>query len=159
MKAQKDSVVAIHYTLKDDEGEVIDSSTGQEPLEYLHGHNNIVAGLEEVLEGAEVGAAVEVKVPPEKGYGNFDPEWVQKVPKSSFQGVDDLQIGMVFVADTEAGPRQLFITAIEGDEVEVNGNHPLAGQNLNFAVTVEAIRAAAEEELAQGHANSPDGEG
>ncbi len=159
MKAQKDSVVAIHYTLKDDEGEVIDSSTGQEPLEYLHGHNNIVAGLEEVLEGAEVGAAVEVKVPPEKGYGNFDPEWVQKVPKSSFQGVDDLQIGMVFVADTEAGPRQLFITAIEGDEVEVNGNHPLAGQTLNFAVTVEAIRAAAEEELAQGHANAPDGEG
>ena len=159
MKAQKDSVVAIHYTLKDDEGEVIDSSTGQEPLEYLHGHNNIVAGLEEVLEGAEVGAAVEVKVPPEKGYGNFDPEWVQKVPKSSFQGVDDLQIGMVFVADTEAGPRQLFITAIECDEVEVNGNHPLAGQNLNFAVTVEAIRAAAEEELAQGHANAPDGEG
>ena len=143
MKAQKDSVVAIHYTLKDDEGEVIDSSTGQEPLEYLHGHNNIVAGLEEVLEGAEVGAAVEVKVPPEKGYGNFDPEWVQKVPKSSFQGVDDLQIGMVFVADTEAGPRQLFITAIEGDEVEVNGNHPLAGQTLNFAVTVEAIRVAA----------------
>ena len=159
MKAQKDSVVAIHYTLKDDEGEVIDSSTGQEPLEYLHGHNNIVAGLEEVLEGAEVGAAVEVKVPPEKGYGNFDPEWVQKVPKSSFQGVDDLQIGMVFVADTEAGPRQLFITAIEGDEVEVNGNHPLAGQTLNFSVTVEAIRAAAEEELAQGHANAPDGEG
>ena len=159
MKAQKDSVVAIHYTLKDDEGEVIDSSTGQEPLEYLHGHNNIVAGLEEVLEGAEVGAAVEVKVPPEKGYGNFDPEWVQKVPKSSFQGVDDLQIGMVFVADTEAGPRQLFITALEGDEVEVNGNHPLAGQTLHFAVTVEAIRAAAEEELAQGHANAPDGEG
>lgn len=157
MKAQKDSVVSIHYTLTSDGGEVIDSSQGQEPLEYLHGHGNIVVGLEEVLEGVEIGATVEVSVPPAKGYGEFDPEWIQKVPRESFEGVDELQVGMVFVADTEEGPRQLFITAVEGDTVEVNGNHPLAGETLNFSVKVEAIRAATAEELEHGHVHAPGG--
>ena len=136
MQAHKDAVVSIHYTLTNDEGDVIDSSKGGDPLDYLHGHGNIVASLEEALEGATVGTELKVSIPPEKGYGNFDPECVQKVPRASFEGVDQLQVGMVFVAETEQGPRQLFITAVEGDEVEVNGNHPLAGATLHFEVKV-----------------------
>ena len=151
MQAVKDAVVSIHYTLTSDDGEVIDSSEGKEPLDYLHGHGNIVPGLEEALEGAEVGKDLKVSIPPEKGYGIFDPEWVQKVPRASFEGVDQLQVGMVFVAETEQGPRQLFITAVEENEVEVNGNHPLAGTPLNFEVKVDAIRASTEQERSQGH--------
>lgn len=153
MQAHKDAVVSIHYTLTNDEGDVIDSSKGGDPLDYLHGHGNIVAGLEEALEGAIVGTELKVSNPPEKGYGNFDPDWVQKVPRASFEGVDQLQVGMVFVADTEQGPRQLFITALEDDEVEVNGNHPLAGATLHFEVKVDGLRESSEQERAQGHAD------
>ena len=152
MQAQKDVVVSIHYTLTSDNGEVIDSSAGKEPLDYLHGHANIVPGLEEALKGKRRHRA-QVSIPPEKGYGVFDPEWVQKVPRSSFEGVDELQVGMVFVAQTEQGPRQLVITAVGPEEVEVNGNHPLAGETLNFEVKVDALRESTETERAQGHAD------
>ena len=154
----KDVVVSIHYTLTSDNGRVIDSSAGKEPLDYLHGHANIVPGLEEALEGASVGTELKVSIPPEKGYGVFDPEWVQKVPRSSFEGVDELQVGMVFVAQTEQGPRQLFITAVGPEEVEVNGNHPLAGETLNFEVKVDALRESTETERAQGHADIAEAE-
>ncbi len=156
MQAHKDAVVSIHYTLTNDKGEVIDSSQGQDPLEYLHGHKNIVSGLEEALEGATVGTELEVSIPPEKGYGSVNPEFVFKLPRAQFEGVDTLQVGMGFVADTDRGPQQLFITAIEGDDIEVDGNHPLAGQTLHFAVKVDGMRESTENERSTGQVEMPE---
>lgn len=156
MQAKKNAVVSIHYTLTNDEGEVIDSSLGQEPLEYLHGHQHIVAGLEEALEGAKIGTELKISIPPEKGYGSLDPAWVQKVPRSSFEEVDSLQVGMGFVAQTEQGPRQIFITAIEGDDIEIDGNHPLAGKTLHFAVKVDDVRESTETERSTGQIDMPE---
>lgn len=150
MQVQKGSVVSIEYTLTNDDGAVIDASNAEQPLGYLHGFNNLVIGLEEALEGATAGSEVKVTVPPEKGYGMADPKWVQKVPRASFEGVESLQVGMSFVAETEEGPRPVFITGIEGDTVEVDGNHPLAGQTLHFAVKVASLRESTAKEREQG---------
>ena len=151
MQVQKDSVVSIHVTLTDASGNVIQSSQGQDPVDYLHGHGNIVSGLEEALEGAVVGSELEVSVPPEKAYGGFSPEWVQRVPRSSFGAVEQIEVGMAFVADTEEGERQFVVTAVEDEQIEVNGNHPLAGETLHYSVRVEALRGSTDAEREQGH--------
>jgi FKBP-type peptidyl-prolyl cis-trans isomerase SlyD len=151
MKIAKDSVVSIHYTLKDSAGAVLDSSSGAEPLAYLHGNGNLVPGLEAALEGKAQGAKLEVTVAPAEGYGPRDEKLVQKVPKRMFEGGVD--IGMRF----HAGPSVVTVTHIQGDMVTVDANHPLAGQDLHFSVEVMDVRAASEEELEHGHVHGPGG--
>ncbi|MBS0376319.1 MAG: peptidylprolyl isomerase [Proteobacteria bacterium] len=156
MLVARDTVVTIHYTLKNDAGEVLDSSAGGEPLAYLHGGGNIIGGLEEALEGKSAGDRVAVSVPPAKGYGEHDQTLIQQVPRRAFQGAD-VRAGMRFTAQTEQGPRQVVVTRVAGDMVTVDGNHPLAGQQLHFDVEIAEVRAASEEELAHGHVHGPDG--
>ncbi len=149
-------VVLIHYTLKDDDGEVVDSSAGQEPLGYLHGQGNIVAGLESALTGKSVGDKISVKVDAADGYGEFDESLVQPVPREQF-GDHEVTVGQQFHADTAVGPRIVTVMAIEGDEVVINANHELAGMNLNFDVEVVGVRDASAEELDHGHVHGPGG--
>jgi FKBP-type peptidyl-prolyl cis-trans isomerase SlyD len=152
----KDKAVSIHYTLTLDGGQVIDSSEGKDPLVYLHGHGNIIPGLEKELVGKGIGEKLSVTVSPEEGYGVHNPGLIQEVPREAFQGVDDLEVGMMFQAPGEGGHIQLIrITGIEGDKITVDGNHELAGKTLNFAVEISAIRDASAEELSVGHVGGP----
>ena len=155
MQVARDSVVSIHYTLTNASGEVLDSSSGGEPLAYLHGGGSIVRGLEEALEGKLTGDKLAVAVPAEKAYGVHDTTLIQQVPKRAFQGVGEIKVGMRFTAQTEQGPRQVVVTRVAGDMVTVDGNHPLAGQALNFDIEITEVRAATAEELTHGHVHGP----
>ena len=157
MLVARDMVVTIHYTLKNDAGEVLDSSAGGEPLAYIHGSGNIIIGLEEALEGKAAGERIAVAIPAAKAYGEHDRALVQQVPRRAFQSGGDVKAGMRFTAQTEQGPRQVVVTRIAGDMVTVDGNHPLAGQALNFDVEIAEVRAASEQELAHGHVHGPGG--
>jgi len=145
------------YALKDDEGTLIDQSQPGQPLTYLHGHGNIIPGLEAALSGKAVGESVEVRIEPKDGYGEPNPALEQVVPRDRFQGIESLEVGMQFQASTEQGPISVRVVKIEGDDVTVDGNHPLAGKHLNFNVTVQEVRAASEEELQHGHPHQEGG--
>jgi FKBP-type peptidyl-prolyl cis-trans isomerase SlyD len=151
------TVATFHYTLTDEAGTVIDSSRGREPLAYLHGAGNIVPGLEKEMVGRSAGDRFDVLVSPEEGYGPHEPQLVQVVPREAFQGVDDLQVGMEFQAHTAHGPMSVAIADIDGDAVTVDGNHPLAGKKLHFAIEVTDVRDASLEELAHGHVHGEGG--
>jgi len=158
MLVAQDKVVLIHYTLTNDSGAVIDSSSGGEPLAYIHGQGNIIPGLEKALEGKQQGDKVSVKVDPKEGYGVRDDALVQSVPRRSFGGVPNIQPGMQFQAQTSQGhTRVVTVTAIKGDMVTVDGNHPLAGENLHFDVEITEVREASAEELEHGHVHGPGG--
>ena len=157
MQIAQDAVVSIHYTLTNDKNETLDSSSGGEPLVYLHGNGNLIAGLENALNGHEAGAKLSVKIAPADGYGEYDKNLLQKVPRRSFKGIANIKAGMQFQMQTNAGPRTVTVTQVQGDMVTVDGNHPLAGQNLNFEVEVTEVREATEEELAHGHVHGPGG--
>ena len=151
-------VVAIDYTLSNDAGEVIDSSQGAEPLVYLHGAGNIIAGLENALAGKAVGDELEVSIEPEDAYGEYSAELITNLGREMFEGVDELEVGMQFHASAPDGGMQIVtIRDIDGDQVTIDGNHPLAGQQLNFKVKVVSVRAASEEELAHGHVHGEGG--
>ncbi len=151
-------VVAIDYTLSNDAGEVIDSSQGTEPLVYLHGAGNIIAGLENALSGKTVGDELDVSIEPEDAYGEYSAELITNVGREMFEGVEELEVGMQFHASAPDGGMQIVtIRDIEGDQVTIDGNHPLAGQQLNFKVKVISVRAASEEELAHGHVHGEGG--
>jgi FKBP-type peptidyl-prolyl cis-trans isomerase SlyD len=157
MQIAADKVVLIHYTLKDDDGAVVDTSDGSDPLAYIQGHGNLVSGLEKALEGKEQGSAVAVSVPPEEGYGKFDTQLIQKVPKRSMQGAGEIKKGMQFQAQTPDGMRVFTVTAVIGDMVTLDGNHPLADKTLHFDVKVVEVRDATEEELEHGHVHGAGG--
>ncbi len=159
MKVANNCVVALHYTLTNDDGVELDSSAGQEPLVYLHGAGNIIPGLESALEGKAQGDDVAVTLQPEDAYGEFNPDLVQLVPHDAFEGIDDVQVGMQFQASGPNG-EQLRVTVQElmDDGILVNANHPLAGQVLNFAVNITEVREATSEEIQHGHAHG-DGDG
>lgn len=158
MIIKADTVVSIHYTLTDDAGEVLDSSKGSDPLQYLHGHMNIVPGLEKELEGLAIGDTKQVVVSPEEGYGPVMPEAIQKVPQADFPADIPREIGLQVMAEGPGGqPFPLWIVDIDDDHVTVDGNHPLAGKNLNFDVEVVDVRDATADELAHGHAHGPGG--
>ena len=151
-------VVTIHYTLTLDSGEVADSSAGRDPLAYLHGAQNIIPGLESQLAGKAPGDKLDVKGQPEDGYGPRNDEAVQKVPRSAFPADVDLQEGLSFQAQDPSGhPLMGTIAALEGDEVTVDFNHPLAGKTLNFAVEVIGVREPTAEEVQHGHVHGPGG--
>lgn len=157
MKIAKNVVPSIAYQVRTQDGVLVDEAPANQPLDYLHGHNNLVIGLENALEGKAVGDTFEVRVKPEEGYGEYNENMVQRVPKEVFMGVDELEVGMRFIADTDVGPLPVVITAVEGDEVVVDGNHMLAGQELLFSVEVVATREATLEEIAHGHVHQAGG--
>jgi FKBP-type peptidyl-prolyl cis-trans isomerase SlyD len=152
-----DSVVLIHYTLKNDDGKVLDSSAGGEPLAYIQGHGNLVSGLEKALEGKTQGNRIDVTLAPADGYGLRNEALVQRVPKRSLQGAGEIRKGMQFQARTEDGMRLFTVTGVAGDMVTLDGNHPLADKTLNFDVEVVEVREATEEELEHGHVHGPGG--
>lgn len=146
-------VVVMHYTLTDDQGAVLDSSEGGNPLTYLHGAGNIIPGLESALVGKTTGDKLRVRVAPEDGYGLPQPGMVQAVPRAAF-GDADIEVGMTFVAQAPNGAQQrVVVTEVGADEITVDANHPLAGVSLTFDVQIVAVREATQEELAHGHAH------
>lgn len=159
MNIQNNSAVSFHYKLTDDDGINIDSSEGKEPLDYLHGAGNIIPGLEKALEGKTIGDSLTVAVTAAEGYGEVQKELIQEVPKESFQGIDTIEVGMQFEAQTgQGGTVPVTVVAVTDELVTVDGNHPLAGKNLNFDVTIEDVREATEEQLARGHLHDLDAE-
>lgn len=146
------SVVRMHYTLTNSDGEVLDSSSGGEPLAYLHGAGNIIPGLERELTGKVAGDSLTVVVAPEDGYGEVNEGLFQVVPREAFQGIDAIEPGMNFQAQGEGGQVQSIVVAkVDGDEITVDANHPLAGVQLHFAVEIVEVRDASDEEIAHGH--------
>lgn len=153
---QNDQVVSFNYTLTDAEGTVIDKSEGQ-PLVYLHGAGNIIPGLENALTGKNVGDKLTVHVPAAEGYGEYSAEMVQEVPRNMFQGVDNIEAGMQFQAQTDDGMQVVTVKEVTEESIFVDGNHPLAGQDLNFDVEIVEIRPASQEELDHGHVHGAGG--
>ncbi|SEE61110.1 FKBP-type peptidyl-prolyl cis-trans isomerase [Pseudomonas coleopterorum] len=150
--------VSIEYTLTNDAGEVIDSSAGGAPLVYLQGAGNIIPGLEKALEAKQVGDDLDVAIEPEDAYGEYAAELVSTLSRSMFEGVDELEVGMQFHASAPDGQMQIVtIRDLDGDDVTVDGNHPLAGQRLHFKVKVVDIRDASQEEVAHGHVHGEGG--
>ncbi|MDP1708332.1 MAG: peptidylprolyl isomerase [Gammaproteobacteria bacterium] len=155
MKTADDMVVTLNYTLTDDSGTVLDSSADGMPLSYLHGHGNIIPGLERALEGTDVGYKSQVTVPAVEGYGEKDPKAVFEAPRDQFPPDMDIAPGMLVTS--EDGKAPLTIVEITDSVVVLDGNHPLAGKTLHFDVEIVDIRAATEAELTHGHAHSGDG--
>ena len=155
MKVGKDKVVLMHYTLKNDAGDVIDSSDGADPLPFLQGHGNIIPGLESALEGSKVGDKLDVSIKPEEGYGERMKDAIQEIPSSALKGVDEVKVGMQLQSQDQDGNEFLVtVTKIEDDKITVDGNHPLAGETLHFSVSIESIRKAETEELSHGHVHA-----
>lgn len=157
MQVADNMAVSIHYTLTNDKGEVLDSSIGDEALVYLHGEGNIISGLEKALDGKAVGDKFNVRLAAADAYGEFMEDRIQVISRAMFEGVDELEVGMQFQADVSDGPGIVTITNIDADNITIDGNHPLAGEPLTFAVEVVAIRAATEEELDHGHVHGAGG--
>tara|TARA_R110002167_G_scaffold64321_2_gene181772 strand:- start:3303 stop:3782 length:480 start_codon:yes stop_codon:yes gene_type:complete len=151
MQIADNKVALIHYTLTNTAGEVLDSSEGAEPLSYLHGHGNLIPGLEKQLLGKQQGDALEVQVAAEEAYGPVVDEMVQTVPRDAFDGVEEIAVGMRFEASTAGGPVSVVVTSVDAENVTVDGNHPLAGQALSFKVEVVEVREPNEDELEHGH--------
>ncbi len=152
MKIEEDKVVSIDYTLKDDQGQVLDSSEENGPLSFIYGNGNIITGLETALEGKTVGDEVSVNVEPKDGYGEYDEKMIFEVDKNQFQDVSKVSEGMQVQGQTADGQVQVFTVKTVGDDkVTLDANHPLAGYTLHFDVAVTDIRDATPEELDHGH--------
>lgn len=147
MKVSKDKMVSIHYTLTDKEGEILDASTEDSPLQYLHGRGYIIPGLENRLEGTSVGDKLSVDIPAMEAYGEYNQEAVFSLPKENFPEGMDIQVGMHFEFQGEYGPGIVVVTAVSGDSITVDANHPLAGKDLHFEVEVKDVRDATDTEL------------
>lgn len=152
MKIAEKLVVSMDYTLKNDSGEVLDTSEGKGPLRFIFGAGMIIPGLEKELMGKEAGDAIDVSVQPADGYGEYDESRIIEVGKEQFQEDSDMQVGMQVQAQDPEGHQIIFtVKSISEDKVTLDGNHPLAGQVLNFSVIIGEVREAAEEELEHGH--------
>jgi FKBP-type peptidyl-prolyl cis-trans isomerase SlyD len=156
MQIANQKVVTIDYTLRDDQGDVLDSSQGQEPLTYIHGAGNIIPGLENALAGKGPGESLKVTIPPAEGYGDRDEELVQKVPRDRFPG-GSVEVGMRFHAQGSAGSQVVTVVAVDEGNVTVDANHPLAGMTLAFDVKVLEVRDATADELQHGHVHGKGG--
>jgi len=155
---QNGKVVGLAYVLKDSQGQKLDESNGADPFVYIQGAHQIVPGLENALEGLAVGAKKDVVVSAEEGYGEVNPDLRLTVKRTQFPGATDLQTGMQFQAQGPDGHGMVFTVAdIQGEDVTIDGNHPLAGQSLHFSVEVLSIRDATQEEMDHGHVHGPEG--
>ncbi|HKX99041.1 MAG TPA: peptidylprolyl isomerase [Steroidobacteraceae bacterium] len=157
MHIEKNRVVTFNYTLRDDQGAVIDTSSGRAPLSYLHGKGNIIPGLERALVGKAAGDKLDVTVAPEQGYGARDERLVQIVARAKFGDVANLAPGMQVRASGPQGARLVTVVRVDRDFVTVDGNHPLAGRTLHFSVEVADVRKATHEEITHGHVHGPGG--
>ena len=159
MQSAPNTVASLAYVLTKTQGETLDQADVHHPFVYLHGAHNIIPGLENALTGKQKGDELDVTIPPEDAYGLKDEALQQQVPRSMFAGADEEHIvpGAQFHAQTNAGMQTIVITAVEGDTITIDGNHPLAGETLNFKVTVLDVRAATKDELSHGHAHGPGG--
>lgn len=151
MQIADNTAVSIHYTLTNDDGEVLDSSMGRDALVYLQGSGNIISGLENALKGKSVGDKFNVRIAAQDAYGEFADEMIQVISRSMFEGIDNIEVGMQFHADVNYGTGVVTVVKIDGDNITIDGNHPLAGQALTFDVEVIDIRPATKEEMAHGH--------
>ena len=157
MTIATDKVVSIDYVLRNDDGDILDQSAPESPLSYLHGHHNLISGLEAALLGKTTGDRVEASIAPADAYGEYDANLVEQVPRQMFQGIDTIEPGMQFQAQTPQGVQVVTVREATVDTVTVDGNHALAGQTLHFDVTVKEVRDASAEELSHGHAHGPGG--
>lgn len=157
MEIKKDCVVTMHYELTGPDGAVLDTSRGREPLTYLHGHGNLIPGLESRLEGWSVPRSESVLVPAGEGYGEHDPEKTIAANRSQFPADAQLEPGTQFQANGPQGPMVVKVVKVEGDQITLDANHPLAGVDLNFAIELVQVREATADELDHGHAHGPDG--
>lgn len=157
MEVKDGMVVGMHYTLKNEAGDTLDTSDGQDPLVFLYGFGNIISGLEKAIAGKAVGDKLDVAIEPADGYGERDDALQQEIDRSNFEGVDQIEVGMRFQAETENGHVPIRVVAIEGDTITVDGNHELAGERLHFSVSIESLREAEAEEIEHGHVHGPGG--
>lgn len=158
MTIAKDSAVFFSYTLTDSEGNQLDQSPEGQPMGYLHGHQNIIPGLEKQLEGKSAGDKLTAVVEAADAYGEYQEQAIQKVPRDQFQGVDKIEVGMQFHSQAEGGQvMQVVVTDVTDDVVTIDANHPLAGKQLNFDVEITEVREATEEELSHGHVHGVGG--
>jgi FKBP-type peptidyl-prolyl cis-trans isomerase SlyD len=157
MKAVHGTVVTMHYTLTDDKGDTLDSSQGGDPLAYLHGHGNIVPGLEKALEGKEAGHKSKVTVAPSEGYGEVNPEAIFEAPREHFPTDANIAVGQRVYAEGPNGPISFTIVRLTETGAVLDANHPLAGKTLYFDVEITEVRTATEEELTHGHVHGPGG--
>jgi len=157
MTISDNKVVHMHYELKNDKGDILDSSKGKEPLAFIQGKGNIIPGLEKELNNKSKGDKINAVVSPEEAYGVHNKEKVFKVGKKQFNGEGGIEIGMQIQAESSGQMEIGTVEKIEGEEVTLNFNHPLAGQTLHFAVEIMEIREATEEELSHGHVHGAGG--
>lgn len=151
MKITQNSVVVMHYAVSDSEGTLIDSSYDHKPMSIIQGAGYLIQGLEDALIDHQVGDKFEVAINATQAYGERHDEYVQTVPKELLQGVEELTVGTQLRATTDDGEQTVIVIDVTDDEVTVDGNHPLAGIDLNFDVEILEVRAATEAELAHGH--------
>jgi len=151
MQVADNMAVSIHYTLTNDDGEVLDSSIGDEALVFLQGSGNIISGLEDALVGKVAGDKFNVRIAPEDAYGELMEDMIQVISRDMFEGIDDIEVGMQFHADVSSGSGVVTVVSIDDDNITIDGNHPLAGLALTFDVEVIDVRPATEEEAAHGH--------
>jgi FKBP-type peptidyl-prolyl cis-trans isomerase SlyD len=157
MQVAHNKVVAFHYTLTSAQGEMIDTSADQAPLEYLHGHRNIIPGLEDALNDKSAGSKFSVTLESKDAYGAHNDELVKTLARADIEENRDLHVGVEFQMDLAGEPRMVTVREVEGDQVTVDGNHPLAGETLVFEIEITGIRDATGEELSHGHVHSHGG--
>lgn len=157
MIVEKDKAVSFHYTLKNADGEEMETSRDKQPMSYLHGANNIISGLEKAMEGHAVNDEFSVTVEPEEAYGVRNENNVQRIPMKRLKGIGKLSVGQVLNLQTNNGQVQVTVLKVGRFNVDVDGNHPLAGKALTFDVEITDIREASEEELEHRHVHGPGG--
>lgn len=157
MIAEKDKIVTFHYTLKNAAGEQMETSREKQPMSYLHGSNNIIAGLEKAIEGHAIKDEFSVTVEPEEAYGVRNENNVQRVPLKRLKGIGKISVGQVLNLQTNKGQVQVTVLKVGRFNVDVDGNHPLAGKQLTFEVEITDIREASQEELEHRHVHGAGG--
>ena len=157
MKIEKNKVVSFHYTVINQAGEEVDSSREREPMNYLHGANNIVRGLENALDGRSEGDEFQVTVEPAEAYGERNEQNIQRISAKHFKNPRKFKPGQMLVLKTKEGPVQVSVVKVGRFNIDVDANHPLSGQTLTFDVEVTEVRDATPEEAEHGHAHGPGG--
>ena len=155
---KKNSVVSMSYCLKNEQGTELDRADKSSPFTFLYGSGQMIPGLEKELEGLGIGDKKDVTVPPQEGYGELNPQLKMQVDRANFPKDADIKPGMQFEGQGDGGTRTVFtVKAVVGDKIDVDGNHPLAGETLHFSVEITEVREATQEELSHGHAHGEGG--
>jgi FKBP-type peptidyl-prolyl cis-trans isomerase SlyD len=157
MTIQDRKAVSFHYTLTNQDGEQIETTRDKVPMTYLHGANNIIPGLENAMAGRSVGDEFQVTIEPAEAYGEKNEANIQRISSKHFRFPKKLKPGQIVGLQTRKGPVKVTIVKVGRFNVDVDANHPLAGQTLTFDVEISAVRDATEEEIAHGHAHGQGG--